>query len=101
MIRAELLTLDVDGNIVKYVSRDKFDQVATGSVNNPRLLRYADVLLLQAEATLQGGGSTADAIGFINQVRKRARDMVAGGTSPADYSTAETDKTCNHAVDHE
>jgi hypothetical protein len=26
-------------------------------------------------------------------VRKRARDMVSGGTSPADYSTAETNKT--------
>src|SRR4029077_4925013 len=36
-----LLTLDVDGNIVKYVSRDALDQVATGSLNNPRLLRYA------------------------------------------------------------
>jgi len=86
------LTLDSVDNIVKYVSRDKLDQPATGSVNNPRLLRYADVLLLQAEATLQGGGSTAEAIGFINRVRKRARDMVPAGTSPADYSTAETDK---------
>ena len=86
------LTIDVDGNIVKYVSRDKLDQVATGSVNNPRLLRYADVLLLMAEATLQGGGSTADAIGFINQVRTRAR-LMGGGTDPADYSTSETDKS--------
>ena len=68
------------------------DQPATGSVNNPRLFRYADVLLLKAEATLQSGGSTAEAIGFINEVRKRARDMVPGGTAPADYSTAETDK---------
>lgn len=48
--------------------------------------------MLKAEATLQSGGSTADAIGFINQVRKRARDMVSAGIAPADYSTAETDK---------
>lgn len=86
------LTLDGSNNITKYVSRDRLDQPGVGSVNNPRLLRYADILLLQAEATLQSGGSAADAIGFINQVRKRARDMVPGGSSPADYSTAETDK---------
>ena len=41
---------------------------------------------------MQSGGSTAEAIGYINQVRKRARDMVPGGTAPADYSTTETDK---------
>ena len=79
--------------ITKYVERNKLDQVGVGSANNPRLLRYADVLLLNAEATLQSGGSLATAIGFINQVRTRARNMVAGGTEPSDYSTAETDKT--------
>ena len=56
-------------------------------------MRYADVLLLQAEAVLQSGGSTAEAIGLINQVRTRARNMVAAGTEPADYATTETDKT--------
>jgi len=53
-------------------------------------IRYADVLLLKAEAVLQSGGSTAEAIGLINQVRARAR---AGGAGPADLSTAETNKT--------
>src|SRR5664279_62070 len=86
------LTLDATNSIQKYVSRDKLDQPSVGSVNNPRLLRYSDVLLLKAEATLQSGGSTAEAVGYINEVRKRARDMVAGGTVPADYSTAQTDK---------
>ena len=84
------LTLDSTNTILKYVARNKLDQPNTGSVNNPRLLRYADILLLEAEAILQSGGSPADAIGYINQVRKRARDMVSGGTAPADYSTAET-----------
>jgi hypothetical protein len=84
------LTMD-DGNVIqKYISRDALDQVGVGSLNNPRLLRYADVLLLQAEATLQSGGSTTEAIGFINQVRTRARSMVPAGTEPADFSTAET-----------
>lgn len=86
------ITLDSADDILKYITRDKLDQVATGSVNNYRLLRYADVLLLKAEATLQSGGSTADAIGYINLVRKRARDMVPAGIAPADYSTTETDK---------
>jgi len=51
------------------------------------------VLLLNAEATLQSGGSAATAIGFINQVRTRARNMVPAGIEPANYSATETDKT--------
>jgi hypothetical protein len=49
--------------------------------------------LLKAEAIIQSGGSAAEAIGLINQVRTRARNMVGGGTEPADYSTAETNAT--------
>ena len=81
-----------DRTVKKYVTRNKLNQPGAGSVNNPRLLRYADVLLLKAEAVLQSGGSTAEAIGLINQVRTRARAMGAG-PNPADYSTAETNKT--------
>ncbi len=82
-----------DRTVKKYVTDDKLDQSGVGSVNNVRILRYADVLLLQAEAVLQSGGSTAEAIGLINQVRTRARNMVTGGTEPADYATTQTDKT--------
>lgn len=81
-----------DRTINKYVSRNKLDQPGVGSANNPRLLRYADVLLLKAEAILQSGGSTSDAISLINQIRTRARNM-GSGTEPANYSTGETDKT--------
>jgi len=84
------ITMDSTNAIQKYITTDALDQVGVGSLNNPRLLRYADVLLLQAEATLQSGGSTSDAIGFINQVRTRARSMVPAGTEPADFSTTET-----------
>ncbi|HEX5027022.1 MAG TPA: RagB/SusD family nutrient uptake outer membrane protein [Agriterribacter sp.] len=88
------LTLDATTREVKkYVTRDKLNQVSLGSVNNPRILRYADVLLLKAEAVLQSGGSTAEAIGYINEVRTRARAMVAGGSSPANFDVSETDKT--------
>jgi starch-binding outer membrane protein, SusD/RagB family len=71
---------------VKY-TKDLGPQNMTGSLNNPRILRYADVLLLKAEAVLQSGGSPSEAIALVNQVRTRAR---GAGTVPADLSTAET-----------
>ena len=82
-----------DKTIKKYITRDKFTQTNVASANNPRILRYADVLLLKAEATLQSGGSTTDAITLINQVRTRARSMAVAGIVPANYPTTETDKT--------
>ncbi len=78
-----------DSTITKYILNDLPDG-GVNSDNNVRILRYADVLLLEAEATLQSGGSTATAIGYINQVRDRARNMVTGGTAPADLSLAQT-----------
>ncbi len=80
-----------DKTVKKYVTRDKKSQSGVASVNNYRILRYADVLLLRAEATLQSGGSTADAIGLINQVRARARN-ISGSMDPVDHSLGETDK---------
>lgn len=82
-----------DRTVLKYVLDNKGVQVGGGSVNNTRLLRYADVLLLKAEALVQSGGSTGDAVALINQVRARARNVVSGGSVPADLSTAETDRT--------
>jgi hypothetical protein len=67
-------------------------QVGGGSINNTRLLRYADVLLLKAEAIVQSGGATAAAVGLVNEIRTRARNMVPGGTVPANLSTAETNR---------
>lgn len=85
------MTMDpADKTIKKYVTNDKLSQSGVASINNYRILRFADALLLKAEATLQANGSTADAIGFINQVRTRAR---GAGTEPANFSTAETNKT--------
>ena len=39
------------------------------------ILRYADVLLSQAECILMSGGSVADAIDYINQVRDRSETV--------------------------
>lgn len=82
------LTLDLgDKTFKKYILKDQKSQSGVASVNNPRILRYADVLLLKAEAIIQSGGSVNEAIALINQVRARARNMVAGGTAPADRAS--------------
>jgi hypothetical protein len=88
------LTMDDDkSHIVKYVVGGDALDGAVNSLNNHRVLRYADVLLLKAEAILQSGGSATEAIGLINQVRTRARTMPGGTTEPANFNTAETNTT--------
>ncbi|HTJ12067.1 MAG TPA: RagB/SusD family nutrient uptake outer membrane protein [Dinghuibacter sp.] len=70
------------------------DSVMTGEVfhsgNNWRYLRYADVLLLYAEA-LNAQGSTATAYPFVDAVRQRAGlaplSTVKPGLSQADFLT--------------
>jgi starch-binding outer membrane protein, SusD/RagB family len=79
-------------NIIKYVTSDVKTNSGPASANNPRLLRYAEILLLKAEALLESGGSTTDAIKLINEVRTRARNMKTGGTAPANFSETEADK---------
>ena len=59
------------------------------SINNPRILRYADVLLIKAEAIVRSGGDADAAIGIVNQIRKRARESTNDGsvaTIPADFA---------------
>jgi hypothetical protein len=72
----------------KYVKHDIEGGFNT-SMNNPRILRYADILLLKAEAVLMSGGSKSEAVSLINQIRARAR---GAGTVPADLSTSETNE---------
>ena len=83
-------------NVMKYVRNTQFVKNGPGDgicVNNPRILRYADVLLLKAEAIVRSGGSLSEAIGLINQVRARARNSAEGDTPsavPADLNTSES-----------
>lgn len=84
-----------DGNTVTYNSPDNPDNLPFGGYNDPKgigfgkllnfgspdspfshdndhiYLRYADVLLMLAEA-LNGSGKSADALPYLNQVRERA-----------------------------
>lgn len=85
-------------NVRKYITHNVYAGGWGGadngvSVNNPRILRYADVLLLQAEAIVRSGGSLSQAVGLVNRVRERARNSTAGespSTIPADRSISET-----------
>jgi len=83
--------------IGKYVTDNAFifsrPEGKSLSVNNPRLLRYADVMLLKAECIARTGGNLTDAIDLINQIRERARKSTSDGTvatEPADRSVSET-----------
>ena len=64
------------------------------TANNYHLIRFADVLLMAAEAEIQGGGTVAQAMTYVNQVRSRAANPAgfvgpannAGLVSPTKYS---------------
>ncbi len=88
---------DVDAseghNVLKYVLNNVTtpDNAFLGlSQNNARILRYADALLLKAEAIVRSDGDLDDAIALVNQIRTRARQSKAGATVPADLPTPAT-----------
>jgi hypothetical protein len=58
----------------KYVKQEdlSFRFPLNRSINNDRIIRYADVLLMLAEAKLLGSGDVAGAASLITQVRRRA-----------------------------
>ena len=64
------------------------------TANNYPLIRLADVILLAAEAEVDGGGTLAQATAYVNMIRTRASNPAgfvgagnnnAGLTSPANY----------------
>ncbi|WP_423129367.1 RagB/SusD family nutrient uptake outer membrane protein [Gaoshiqia sp. Z1-71] len=64
------------------------DQV-TDTENNYAIYRYAEVLLTAAEALNEVSGPTAEARGYVNQVRARARNWAGTATAfPADVDPA-------------
>jgi hypothetical protein len=92
----------LDGNSRRYLKYGKPGETEyttgfwPGSSNNVRILRYADLKLLAAEALIKSGGSTVAAIGHINDVRTRARTWgttLGVGTGPENYSTGEANPT--------
>lgn len=86
-------------NVKKYITGIDYafgGQSNGVSINNPRILRYADVLLLKAEAIVRSNGNLSEAISLINQIRERARISTGNGQPsliPADRSLTETNRS--------
>ena len=56
------------------------------------MYRYADVLLIAAEAIAESEGATTEAIGYVNEIRARARfNGVSTSTYPEDVSASIAD----------
>jgi len=82
----------------KYLPR-KRSATAAGDLNltnpnNYRAIRYADVLLMAAEAYSRAGNNDAKARGYLNQVRRRAfgdnnHDISVSGAALTDFIWAE------------
>ena len=62
----------IDPHISKYWSSDE-EPDASSTANDYQLLRYADILLMYAEAENELNGPTPVAHNFVNEVRRRAR----------------------------
>ncbi len=60
-----------DGWFRKYLPVDLACYLDGPAVNNERILRYADILLMYAEALVMSGGFLTDAADAVNQVRQR------------------------------
>jgi hypothetical protein len=82
----------------KYIPRTRSANAAGDlhltNPNNYRAIRYADVLLMAAEANNRGGINDALARGYLNQVRQRAfgdtnHDVSASGAALTDFIWAE------------
>lgn len=66
-------TLDGVVYPVTYVTKYNYSHTIVNRTNtNWPILRYADVLLMLAEAINEQSGPTGEALGYLNQVRKRA-----------------------------
>ncbi len=73
-----VITLDQNGDTVNIQCYNRKvwtpgNDTPTQWAHHRRLIRYADVLLMAAEA-LNENGKQADALTYLNQVRKRARE---------------------------
>ena len=68
-----------------------------GQFINLKVMRYAEVLLLAAEANLQAG-NTAKALDYMNQIRTRAKETPLTAVTLNDIKTEKRLELCNEAV---
>lgn len=85
---AEQNMADFEGYFqIKYANYSNYSAPNGGDINlqkdpNQPVIRYADVLLMYAEALERGGGSSGEAMQYIDMVRERA---VGPGDNSADF----------------
>lgn len=101
----DLIPLTATNPYYNYKSYTPFSvyAITTGSQQNVRVIRYADVLLMNAEANNELGNNAA-ALSSLELVRARARDLAIAngapaGTLPAVTTTSQSD--LRDAIYHE
>lgn len=62
-----------------------------------KVMRYAEVLLMAAEAQLQAGNATK-ALQYINEVRSRAKETLLAAVSLSDIKMEKRLELCNEAI---
>jgi hypothetical protein len=86
-------TKDGKFNAVPYISKYNYPHTIAGRTNtNWPIIRYADVLLMLAEVINEVEGPTAEASGFLNQVRDRAGLKPVNGLSKDAFRKAVLDE---------
>lgn len=81
----------LDGKVypVPFVSKYNYPHTIVGRTNtNWPILRYADVLLMLAESINEQSGPTGEALGYVNQIRKRAGLTDLAGLDKTAFRTA-------------
>jgi hypothetical protein len=73
--------------IAKYYHPDSYTIKGRQGDNWP-VIRYADVLLMLAEAINEQSGPTGDAVGYLNQIRQRAGLSSLSGLTKDSFRTA-------------
>ena len=73
--------------IAKYYHPDSYTIRGRQGDNWP-VIRYADVLLMLAEAINEQSGPTGDAVGYLNQIRQRAGLAPLSGLTKDSFRTA-------------
>lgn len=74
---------------IPFINKYRYPHTITGrSDNNWPVLRYSDVLLMLAESINEATGPDAEALGYLNQVRKRAGLTELTGLTKDTFRTA-------------
>jgi hypothetical protein len=90
-VEGDLVPLTATNPFYNYKSYTPFATytITQGSQQNVRVIRYADVLLMNAEANNELGNTT-EALASLELVRKRARDFAIANGAPANTLPAVT-----------